>query len=227
MICEAPASLGTARSGGLTGPFLLPSTKIRSSSPGGSVNSSDASSSSGASSCKPCTSRCAISTPALSRSSKSTDCGAAGSGRCGGDCRIWSARVSNSSGDSPVENALGCSARRESALNTSPHRPQRTCPPAARSTSADSLKTVSHFAHCVYKLGRSPGVNAAPVIPPNDLHDIKSRGVGGLYRVCLRLQQTRQQQVGAILTRRRQDRRQFDQGPGQDIRDHTVCRPQR
>jgi hypothetical protein len=63
---------------------------------------------------------------------------------------MLSARVSISSGDSPAEKAVGSSARRAKALKTSPHRPQRTWPPAARSTSADILKTVSHFEHCVY-----------------------------------------------------------------------------
>jgi hypothetical protein len=63
---------------------------------------------------------------------------------------MLSARVSISSDDSPAEKAAESSARRAKALNTSPHLPQRTWPLAARSTSADNLKTVSHFKHCVY-----------------------------------------------------------------------------
>jgi hypothetical protein len=63
---------------------------------------------------------------------------------------MLSARDSKSSGDSPVAKAVESSARRTKALNTSPHFPQRTWPPAARSTSADNLNTVSHFEHCVY-----------------------------------------------------------------------------
>jgi hypothetical protein len=59
-------------------------------------------------------------------------------------------------------------------LNTSPQRPQRTWPPAARSTSADKRNTVSHFTHCVYKLSRSPSVDAAPLVSPKHLHDIKT-----------------------------------------------------
>ena len=47
---------------------------------------------------------------------------------------------------------VASSASRASALNTSPHRPQRTWPPAARSTSADSRNTVSHLEHCVNML---------------------------------------------------------------------------
>ena len=67
---------------------------------------------------------------------------------------MLSARASSSSGDSPAGKAADSSARRARALNSSPHFPQRTWPPAARSTSADNLKTVSHFEHCVYTVRR-------------------------------------------------------------------------
>src|SRR5579863_7169640 len=67
---------------------------------------------------------------------------------------MLSARVSSSSGDSPAAKELESSARRARALKSSPHFPQRTWPLAARRTSADSLKTVSHFEHCVYTLKR-------------------------------------------------------------------------
>jgi len=101
---------------------------------------------------------------------------------------MLSARVSKSSEDSPFLNAAAFSANRAKALNTSPQRPQRTCPPAARSTSAVNRYTVSHLEHCVNTLGGSPGVNATPVIPINDLHPIKSCGVGGYYRMGLRFE---------------------------------------
>ena len=70
-----------------------------------------------------------------------------------GDAKMLSARVSKSNELSPVVNALASSARCANALKTSPHLPQRTWPPAARKTSADNLKTVSHLEHCVYTLG--------------------------------------------------------------------------
>ena len=149
------------------------SMNIRSNSPGGSVNSrevSDARSSSGAST----NCNCAISTPGgtslTKRSSAiSTPGGASMSLAAGGsssgfrscgasaksiasDSRISSARVSRSSDDSPLLKPVASSARRDKALNTSPHRPQRTCPPAARSASADKRNTVSHFEHCVNTL---------------------------------------------------------------------------
>jgi hypothetical protein len=123
-------------------------------------------------------------------------------GRCNGgtaDSKISSARVSSSMGDSPAGNAAGSSASRASALKTSPHRPHRTWPPAARSTSADKRNTVSHFTHCVYKLNRSPRVNAAPIVAPKDLHHIKPGGVRGFHRVGLRFQQSGQHQVGPVL----------------------------
>ena len=87
---------------------------------------------------------------------------------------MLSARVSKSSDDSPFLNAAAFSAKRAKALNTSPQRPQRTWPPAARSTSADNRYTVSHLEHCVNTLGCSPGVNTTPVILSDDLHPIKS-----------------------------------------------------
>ena len=91
--------------------------------------------------------------------------------------------------------ALASSARRASALNTSPHRPQRTWPPAARSVSAVSWKTVSQLEHCVYKLGDSPSVDAAPIAALNHLHDSKSSAVRGLYCIGLALQQAGQEQI--------------------------------
>jgi hypothetical protein len=51
---------------------------------------------------------------------------------------MLSARVSKSSDDSPFLKAVAFSAKRARALKTSPQRPQRTCPPAARNTSADN-----------------------------------------------------------------------------------------
>src|SRR5882724_7711653 len=157
------------------------SMKIRSSSPGGSVNSSDASKSSDSSPAGSNTFSCAISSPSWGGSA-AVDAGST-------ECRMASARVSDSSDDSPAGNAVASSASRANALNTSPHRPQRTWPPAARKASADNRNTVSHFEHCVYTLSRSAGVYAAPVIPPDDLHHIKTRSVGGLDCVRLRLQQ--------------------------------------
>src|ERR1700692_456036 len=138
-----------------------------------------------------------------------------------------SARVSKSSGDSPVEKPAESSARRAKAVNTSPHLPQRTWPPATRSTSADNLKTVWHFEHCVYTaLSASPSVDAAPVIAFNDLHHIKSIAVGGLHRVGLRLQQSRQEQVPSRLAGFRQCRRQFDQRARENIGHDTIRLPQ-
>src|SRR5450755_1134480 len=137
-----------------------------------------------------------------------------------------SARVSKSSGDSPLAKLLESSASRASALKTSPQRPQRTWPPAARSTSADNRKTVSHLEHCVYTLDGSPGVDAAPVIALNDLHHIKSRRVGGFYRVGLRLQQARQKQIASRFAGCRQFRRQFDQRAGKNVGQHAIRRRQ-
>ena len=118
------------------------------------------------------------------------------------DSRMSLARVSISKWDSPAGKVLGSSANLASALNTSPQRPQRTWPPAARSTSADKRNIVSHFEHCVYKLSRSPGVNAAPVVPPKHLNDIKTGRVCGFHRVGLRLQQSGKHEISAPLAGR-------------------------
>src|ERR1700677_2860805 len=131
-----------------------------------------------------------------------------------------------SNGDSPASKAVESSARRANALNTSPHFPQRTWPPAARSTSADNLKTVSHFEHCVNNLSASPSVDTAPVIALDDLHHIKTTGVGGFYPVRLRLQESRQEQIPARLAGRREFRRQFDQGACKNVGHDTVGGPQ-
>src|SRR5271170_7566235 len=140
---------------------------------------------------------------------------------------MLSARSSWSSCDSPAAKALESSARRANALKTSPHFPQRTWPPAVRNTSADNLNTVSHFEHCVYTLDDSPSVDAAPVIALNDSHNIKSAGIGGLYRVGLSLEQSGQQQVSAGFAGRGEYRRQLDQGTRENIGHDTVSRPQR
>src|ERR1700721_2532643 len=127
-----------------------------------------------------------------------------------------------SNGDSPASKAVESSARRANALNTSPHFPQRTCPPAVRSTSADSLNTVSHFEHCVNNLSASPGVDTAPVIALDDLHHIKTAGVSGFYLVRLGLQKSRQEQIPARLAGGREFWAQFDQGARKNVGHDTV-----
>src|ERR1700679_475192 len=136
------------------------------------------------------------------------------------------ARASMSSGDSPASKAVESSARRVNALNTSPHFPQRTWPPAARSTSADSLNTVSHFEHCVNNLSASPSVDTAPVIALDDLHHIKPTGVSGFYLVRLGLQKSGQEQIPAWLAGGCEFRRQFDQGARKNVGHDTVGRAQ-
>src|SRR5882757_438974 len=180
---------------------FLDLTKIRSNSPGGRVNSSDVSPtcSAGASSISIWTSDdafsfqsriCSRAISAPGGPLSSVLASASGGGVIGaGDSRMLSARNSKSISVSPAVKALGSSARCANALKTSPHFPQRTWPPAARSTSADNLKTVSHLEHCVNKLGHSPRVDAAPLVALNHLHHIKTRRVCRLYCVGLRFQQ--------------------------------------
>src|SRR5258708_40133626 len=179
-------------------PFLV-STKIRSSSPGGRVNSNDVSPSASAAGSSAGSSgasgesssfqsricKRAISVP---EGAESSGLGCARREEDGaGDCNMLSARVSNSNELSPVVNALASSARCAKALKISPHFPQRTLPPAARNTSADNLKTVSHLEHCVNTLGYSPRVDAAPFIALYDLHHIKTGRASPLHCTALLL----------------------------------------
>ena len=60
-------------------------------------------------------------------------------------------------------------------------------------------------------------MDAAPLIPLYDLHDIKTGCICALYGVSLRFQQSGQEQVPAGLAGRGQFGRQFDQGSGQYV----------